>query len=78
MKLGELLILADDVRADRLEGTEGHWWQENIGTFALREGFGEHSHQNAADKRRIMRLARLEAALLHLMEIVGDDMMEGG
>lgn len=78
MKPGELLFLADEIRADRLEGTESHWWRENIGVFALREGFGEHSQQNAADRRRIMRTAYLEAAFLHLMEQVGDDMRGTG
>lgn len=75
MKTGELLFLADEIRADRLEGTESHWWQERIGDFALDEDMGQYGGQDAADKRRIMRLARLEAAFLHLMDQhVADDM----
>ena len=76
MTAGKLLLLADEVRADRLEGTESHWWRDRIGEFALDENMGQYDGQDAADKRRIMRLVHLEAAFLHLMEQVRDDMRE--
>lgn len=68
MRTGELQLLADDVRADRLEGTQAHWWRERIGDFALDEDMGQYGGQDAADKRRILRCAYLEAAFLHLMD----------
>ena len=74
MKTGQLLLLADEVRADRLEGTQSHWWRDRIGNFALDEDMGQYGGQDAADKRRILRCAQLEAAFLHLMDAhVPDD-----
>jgi hypothetical protein len=69
---GKHLFLADEIRADRLEGTQSHWWREHIGEFALDEDMGLHSAQDAADKRRILRVSELEAAFLRLMDSTPD------
>lgn len=75
MKNGELLFLVEEIRADRLEGTQSHWWRERISDFALDEDMGQYGGQDAADRRRILRVAHLEAAFLHLMaQYVGDDL----
>lgn len=60
----ERLIL--EILHDRDTGTTDGWWRERIGTYALIEGYGAESAQDTVDRRRIMRLPKVERALIRL------------
>lgn len=62
IKTEDLRKLLDDVTPDRNIGTEDHWWHSQVSDFYLDEDFGAYDDQKASDKRRILRLPRLERA----------------
>ena len=59
-----------EITADRETGTEDAWWRSRIGDFALDEDYGTdedvNSGQDAADRRRILRLPAVERALIRI------------
>ncbi|MFN3646271.1 MAG: hypothetical protein ACK4S2_07115 [Gemmobacter sp.] len=63
----DLSRLLAEVSADREAGTEDAWWRDRIGNFALDESYGRdeaiNGGQDAADRRRILRVPKLERAL---------------
>ena len=52
-----------DMQADRVIGTEDHWWESQVGEFYLDDDFGEYDPQKAADKRRMIRVPAVEREL---------------
>lgn len=64
----DLSRLLAEVKADRETGTADAWWHSRIGDFALDVDYGTdeavNGGQDAADRRRILRLASVERALI--------------
>jgi hypothetical protein len=54
--------LMSEILHDRQAGTEDAWWHERVGDH-LRD-VGEYDDQDATDKRRIMRLPKVERQLI--------------
>lgn len=71
--MSDLARLIAEVKADREAGTEDAWWRSRIGDFALEESYGTdeavNGGQDAADRRRILRLATVERALIKAIEL---------
>lgn len=71
--MSELFRLLNEIAADRESGTEDAWWRTRIADYALDEEYGVdetvNGGQDAADRRRIMRLASVERALITAIEL---------
>lgn len=60
--------LIPEILHDRDTGTTDGWWRDRIGVYALLEGYGQWGGQDAADRDRILRLPKLERALIRLAD----------
>jgi len=58
--------LIPEILRDRETGTEDAWWRDRMLEFTLPGDMGEHDEQDGADCDRILRLPKVERALLRL------------
>lgn len=68
--------LVAEIAADREEGTEDAWWHSRISYFVLDEAYGEHGGQNAADRRRILRVPAVERAIVAALDLTAIEAVE--